>query len=114
MEVVMRVRRFVFLLSLAVTVLFSTALIAVSVGQAAGKPPEKIVFVAKTGSITFLHAKHAERLRGDCKESAKAPLGYKAGLHKPAEKAKTSCAACHVAKGTAFPSVGNCKKCHVK
>ena len=118
----MRVGRFGFLLFLAVVVLFGALLVTVGVVVSATKPPEKNVVIAKPGNVTFLHAEHTKRLKGDCKvchvklfkEDAKAPLGYKAGLHKPAEKAKTSCAACHVIGGTAFPSAANCKKCHVK
>lgn len=122
----MRIGRFGFLLALALLVLFA----AVVVSQAeppwrakdAPKASEKLVFAAKPGAVTFLHAKHAERLKGDCKachpvpfkQDAKAPLNYKAGLHKTAEKAKASCAACHVATGTAFATANNCTKCHQK
>lgn len=89
---------------------------------AAEKAPEKLVFETKMGNVTFQHAKHVERAKGDCKvchdklfqQSAKAPLNYKAGMHKPAEAAKTACAACHVSGGAAFASTGNCAKCHVK
>jgi c(7)-type cytochrome triheme protein len=89
---------------------------------AADKPPEKLVIETKMGNVTYLHATHLERVKGDCKvchdklfqQSAKAPLNYKPSMHKPAETAKTSCAACHVAGGTAFATVGNCTKCHVK
>lgn len=99
-------------------------LVAALLGIAADKPPEKLVFESKMGNITFQHAKHAERAKGDCKvcheklfqQSAKAPLNYKAAMHKTAETGKTSCAACHVAGGAAFATVGNCanSKCHVK
>lgn len=86
------------------------------------KASEKLVFKSKIGDVTFLHAKHNERAGGDCKvchdalwpQDAKAPLNYKAGMHKPAEAKRTSCAACHVAGGKAFASTGNCNKCHVK
>ena len=85
-------------------------------------PPEKLVFKASMGNVTFQHAKHVERAKGDCKvchdklfqQSATAPLNYKAAMHKMAEANKTTCAACHVAGGTAFVSTGNCVKCHVK
>jgi hypothetical protein len=64
------------------------------------KEPEKLVFNSKFGNVTFLHAKHAEREKGDCTvchdklwpQDAKAPLNYKEGMHKPAEAKKTSCA----------------------
>lgn len=89
---------------------------------AAANAPEKLVFESKMGKVTYLHAKHAEREKNDCTvchdklwpQSAKAPLNYKAAMHKTAEKAKSSCAACHVAGGTAFASAGSCAKCHVK
>ena len=89
---------------------------------AAADAPEKLVFESKMGKVTYLHAKHAERAKGDCKvchdklfqQSAKAPLNFKAAMHKTAEKEKTSCGACHVAGGTAFASAGSCAKCHVK
>ena len=91
---------------------------------AADTGPEKLVLTSKMGNITFQHAKHVEREKGDCKvchdklwpQSAKAALNWKDGMHKPAEAKKTSCGACHYAKGPAFSSVGNCtnSKCHVK
>ncbi|MBZ5552841.1 MAG: hypothetical protein LAO21_08990 [Acidobacteriia bacterium] len=94
-------------------------------GQAAkkttAKAPDKIVFEAKPGKVTFDHAKHLEREKNDCKAchdklfpQSKAPLNFAAGMHKPAEAKKASCAACHVAGGKAFESKGNCNKCHVK
>ncbi len=88
----------------------------------AAEAPEKLVFDSKMGKVTFLHAKHGERVKGDCKtchdklfqQSTKAPLNFKAAMHKTAEKEKTSCGACHTPGGTAFASTGNCAKCHVK
>jgi c(7)-type cytochrome triheme protein len=86
------------------------------------KPPEKIVFEAKPGNVTFVHATHLKAVKGDCKvchdalfqQSKTAPLNFKAGMHKPAEAAKTSCGHCHNAEGPAFETKGNCAKCHVK
>jgi len=85
------------------------------------KAPDKIVFEAKTGKVTFDHAKHAERVKNDCKAchdglfpQSKAPLNFKAAMHKTAESSKTSCAGCHVAGGKSFESKSNCAKCHVK
>ena len=84
-------------------------------------PPKEIVFETKNGPVTFDHAKHAERVSNDCKtchpavfKQEKGDLGYKAGMHKTAEAAKSSCAACHVAGGKAFESKANCAKCHAK
>jgi c(7)-type cytochrome triheme protein len=85
------------------------------------KPPEKLVFETKMGNVTFEHAKHGERVKGDCTvchenlfPQAKAPLNYKEKMHQVAEASKTSCASCHHAGGMAFASKGNCAKCHVK
>jgi c(7)-type cytochrome triheme protein len=88
----------------------------------AAKAPGKLVFPAKNGNVTFDHATHVKAEKGDCKvchdklfkQDAKAPLNFKAGMHKPAETAKTSCGACHHPGGTAFETKGNCNKCHVK
>lgn len=84
--------------------------------------PPKMVFVAKTGNVTFDHAAHAKRMKEDCKTchpklwpEAKGDLNFKAGMHKPAEANKISCGACHHAGGVAFESKSNCtSKCHVK
>jgi c(7)-type cytochrome triheme protein len=86
------------------------------------KAPEKLTFAAKNGNVTFDHAAHVKRAKGDCKvchdklfkQDATAALDFKAGLHKTAETAKTSCGACHTPGGTAFETKGNCAKCHVK
>lgn len=86
------------------------------------KAPDKLVFTAKNGNVTFNHAEHAKRVKDDCKvchdklwpQSKTAPLNWKAGMHKPAEAAHTSCGSCHHAGGTAFETKGNCTKCHVK
>ena len=95
----------------------------VLIGLAAEKPPEKIVFESKMGNVTFQHVKHGERVKGDCKvchdklfPQSRAPINYKAAMHKTAEAKKTSCGACHVTGGTAFATAGNCSnsKCHVK
>ena len=85
-------------------------------------PPKSLSFASKMGDVTFDHAKHGERVKGDCKvchdklwpQDAKAPLNFKAGMHKPAEAGKTACGACHHAGGAAFESKGNCAKCHIK
>jgi len=93
------------------------------VAQMAKTPPDTLTFQAKMGKVTFKHAAHATRVKSDCKvchpalfqQSATAPLNYKAGMHKPAETAKTACGSCHRPGGTAFESKGNCtNKCHVK
>ncbi|HLJ50685.1 MAG TPA: c(7)-type cytochrome triheme domain-containing protein [Bryobacteraceae bacterium] len=86
------------------------------------KAADKLTFTAKNGNVTFDHAAHAKREKNDCKvchdklwpQSKTAPLNWKAGMHKPAETAHTSCGACHFAGGAAFETKGNCTKCHVK
>lgn len=85
------------------------------------KPPQTIVFDSKMGNVTFDHAKHVEREGKKCETchtklfpQSREPINFKAGMHKPAEAKKTSCAGCHVAGGKAFESKGNCNKCHVK
>ena len=87
------------------------------------KPPASLVFQAKTGNVTYDHAAHAKREKNDCKvchtalwpQDAKAPVGFKANMHKTAETQHTSCGFCHHAGGKAFETKGNCtSKCHVK
>jgi c(7)-type cytochrome triheme protein len=86
------------------------------------KSPEKLTFAAKNGDVTFDHSAHVKRAKGDCKtchaalfkEDAKAPLEFRAGMHKRAEAAKTSSGSCHTAGGAAFETKGDCSKCHVK
>lgn len=109
--------RYLMVFLLAISVLCLLSLSAEEV-----KAPSKLVFETKMGKVTYDHAAHLKRAKGDCKvchdklfqQSAKAPLNFKAGMHKPAEAAKTSCAFCHHAGGMAFATAGNCAKCHVK
>jgi c(7)-type cytochrome triheme protein len=85
-------------------------------------PPEKLTFTTKNGNVTFDHAAHLKREKGDCtvcheklfQRDAKAPLNFKAGLHKTAEAAQTSCGSCHRPGGASFETKGNCAKCHMK
>jgi c(7)-type cytochrome triheme protein len=103
-----------------------TFLILFSVGifaQAKKKEPGKLTFPAKMGAVTFDHASHVKHAKNDCKachdklwpEDAKAPVNFKGGaMHRTAETAKTSCAACHHPGGTAFAAKGSCNKCHMK
>lgn len=101
--------------------LYMLSVVALGVLAQDKKPPVKLVFEAKNGNVTFDHAAHIKREKNDCKvchdklfKQEKAPLNFKAGMHKPAEAAKTSCGACHTAGGAAFETKGNCNKCHVK
>ena len=104
-----------------VALLFSLSTLTAQTASKA-KEPEKLVFQSKMGNVAYDHAKHVARAKGDCTvchdklfaQDAKAPLNYRAGMHKPAEAKKVACAACHVAGGQAFQSTGSCNKCHVK
>lgn len=86
------------------------------------KAPGKLVFEARQGKVTFDHATHVKAEKGSCTpchdklfpQDAKAPLNFKAGLHRPAETKQVSCGACHRPGGTSFETKGNCTKCHVK
>jgi c(7)-type cytochrome triheme protein len=86
------------------------------------QPPQKLTFTTKFGNVTFNHAAHVMREKGDCAachpklfmQDAKAPLNFKANLHKTAEENMTSCGACHRPGGAAFETKGNCAKCHMK
>jgi len=87
----------------------------------AQKTPEKIVFASKMGNVTFDHAAHVKRANNDCTTchvklfpQSNAPINFKAGMHKTAEAARTSCGGCHNPGGAAFESKGNCARCHVK
>lgn len=103
------------------TGVLATLIVAAVMGFAAG-PPEKITFNAKPGNVTFNHAEHVKAAKNDCKachdklfkQSSTEPINFKAGMHKPAETAKTSCGGCHNADGPGFKTAGNCAKCHVK
>jgi c(7)-type cytochrome triheme protein len=93
-----------------------------TLGTAQGAdPPKTMVFESKMGNVTFDHAKHQERVKGDCTvcheklfPQSRAPINYKAGMHKPAEAKKAACAGCHHAGGMSFESKGNCNTCHQK
>lgn len=83
--------------------------------------PDKLTFTAKNGNVAFEHKKHTDRVKGKCESChpkpfarSKAPLDFKAAMHKTAEAKKSSCATCHVEGGMAFASKGSCAKCHVK
>lgn len=86
------------------------------------KTPGPLAFETKQGKVTFNHATHVKAAKNDCKvchdklfaQDAKAPLNFKAGVHRPAEAKAISCGACHRPGGTSFESKGNCVKCHVK
>lgn len=96
--------------------------LAIMVTLAADKtPPAELVFESKLGNVTFTHAKHIEREKNKCETchdslfpQSREPINFGKGMHKPAEAAKTSCAACHHEGGKAFASKGQCKTCHVK
>ena len=93
-----------------------------TLGTVQGADPAKtMVFESKLGNVTFDHEKHQTRVKGDCTAcheklfpQSRAPINYKAGMHKPAEAKKASCAGCHHAGGASFESKGNCNTCHQK
>ena len=114
---------------LSILRIFSFAAFCVALGfwgtaalSGAAKAPEKLTFATKNGNVTFNHDAHVKRANNDCSgchdklfpQDAKAALNFKAGMHRPAEAQKASCAGCHVAGGAAFESKANCAKCHVK
>jgi len=105
----------------ALALLLAGGFISAVAQESEKAPPETIVFESKMGNVTFQHATHTEREGGNCESchpglfpQAREPLGYKAGMHKPAEAAKKACAGCHFADGKSFETKGNCKTCHVK
>lgn len=108
--------------TLNLSLLLVTLALLVAAGiQAADDPPDKLVFESKMGNVTFDHATHVERQKEECTNchdklfpQSREPLNFKAGMHKPAEAKKASCAGCHVAGGQAFESKGKCNTCHVK
>lgn len=109
--------------TLIVVLAFASGLLGTLALMAQQKaPPPTITFTTKNGNVTFNHAAHIMREKGDCtvchdklfKQDAKAPLNFKAGLHKTAEMDKTSCGACHRPGGASFETKGNCAKCHMK
>ena len=99
------------------------ALVFLAVGTFAAdeKAPDKIVFEAKNGNVTFEHAKHVAREKNDCThchdklfQKSRAPINFKAAMHKTAIASKSACAACHMPEGKSFAIMGNCVKCHAK
>jgi c(7)-type cytochrome triheme protein len=109
---------------IAYTTLFSMIAVTGIVAQEkkAATPPAKLTFTAKNGNVVYDHAAHAKREKNECKtchparwpQDAKAPLNWKAAMHKTAETAKTSCGACHNTGGPSFETKGNCARCHAK
>jgi len=112
-------RPFAFISALAIGAVLTA--VSVTGALAEEKMEPKLVFPAKMGPVTFNHMLHATKhATGGCTachtklfaKDSKAPLEFKAGMHKPAEAAKTSCGACHNPAGPAFATANNCKKCH--
>ena len=97
------------------------AMVGLTASLAQVKPPVKLVFPAKNGSVTFDHAAHVKLEKNNCKtchpalfpQDAKTPLGFKPP-HKNEEDKKISCGACHRPGGSAFETKGHCTKCHVR
>src|SRR4051812_42980723 len=84
----------------AYSILFSLIALTGSLAQEnkSATPPSKLVFEARNGKVTYDHAAHTKREKNDCKichpvpfaQDAKAPLNYKAGMHKAAEEKHAS------------------------
>jgi hypothetical protein len=80
-----------------VSYLLALAFMGLGVLAQQKRAPEKLTFMTKNGAVTFDHAAHIKRANGECstchdklfKQDAKAPLNYKASLHKTAEMDKT-------------------------
>lgn len=96
----------------------ATATVTAPVSTAAVLPGE-LRFDTSLGSAAFDHARHVNLAKGDCTAChnklfpmARTDINYRAGLHRAAESARTSCAGCHAPFGTAFTSEGNCQRCH--
>ena len=92
------------------------------VRSAAASPlPGEVRFDTSLGDAFFDHRKHVEHAEGRCVDchnqlfpmESDVDLRYGEDMHRAAEAAKSSCAGCHLAGGTAFASAGNCADCHV-
>jgi c(7)-type cytochrome triheme protein len=96
--------RYAIALILAVTLAGSGTVTAQS-----KKPPEKLLLRNKGGDVTFTHAAHIGREKGEC-----AACHEKLWPQSAAEPMKNSdgCKTCHHAAGRAFEMKGNCMKCH--
>lgn len=73
------------------------------------KPPQKLVFPSKSGSVTFYHAAHVQREKGECQVCH--PKFVPQSVQVPV-KSRTGCGPCHHADGRAFDMQGNCSRCH--
>ncbi len=95
----------------AIAFLMTVTLVGLAtVAAQSKKPSEKIVFPNKQGAVTFLHARHIERERGDCASchdklwpQTSEPLKNSLGCH-----------TCHKPEGKAFSARerSNCERCH--
>jgi c(7)-type cytochrome triheme protein len=73
------------------------------------KPPDQLVFHTKAGDVTFTHANHITRQKGECATCHNAlwPQSTVEPL-----KSSDGCRTCHRAGGVAFETKGACVKCH--
>src|SRR5438477_11117986 len=103
MRYMIRTMRYLISCVIAVCVFCGSATLAQDKKASEKKAPEKLVFASKMGNVNFDHAAHIKRANNDCstcheklfQQSAKAPLNFKANIHKTAETGRTSCGACH-------------------
>jgi c(7)-type cytochrome triheme protein len=87
----------------------AASMVPLPAGAGEKKPPQELVFPSKSGSVTFYHAAHVRREKGECQvchpkfvpQSVKVPV-----------KSRSACGPCHHADGRAFDMQGNCARCH--
>lgn len=96
-------KRLVILLVMAAFVVAGSLSIA-----AADNGPAVIKFPAKMGEVTFPHAAHQARAKGDCKVCHEAAPGKIEGFGK--DWAHKHCKGCHKENGVST----SCKTCHKK
>jgi len=94
----------------AIALIVAVTLVGSATVTVQGKePPEKLVFRNKGGDVTFTHAAHISREKGEC-----AACHEKLWPQSAVEPLKNSdgCKTCHHPDGKAFEMNGNCVKCH--
>lgn len=87
---------------------FLAAALAACLPAGAVKPPARLIFASKTGSVAYDHASHVKRAKGACAACHPKPWPQdaKAAIH------SKDCRMCHTPGGAAFEMKGNCQRCH--
>ena len=94
----------------AIALLMAVTLVgAAMVAAQDKKPPEKLVFQSKRGDVSFTHAAHISRAKGECATCHEKPWPQSA---REPLKSSEGCRTCHHTDGSAFEMKGNCVKCH--